>query len=116
MQKINAFPFVTELFHAPNTSGGRKRAFVPKQMKYGKDKDAKRRKIDTNDSKSSQKGGKKFNKTDDKKQKHDFKGKGGEKKFGGKNSQPTADKSNTKKKLKPKKAKGKKKTNRNRNK
>ncbi|XP_055325773.1 protein Peter pan-like [Sitodiplosis mosellana] len=105
-----------ELFHAPNTTGGRKRAFVPKQMKYGKDKDAKRRKVDADDSKSSHKGPKKFNKTDDKKQKQDFKGKGGEKKFGGKNNQPAADKSNTKKKPKPKKAKGKKKTNRNRNK
>lgn len=117
MINANASQFVTELFHAPNTTGGRKRAFVPKHMKHGKEKDAKRRKLDADDGKSTHKGPKKFNKTDDKKQKQtDFKAKGGEKKFGEKNNKPNADKSNTKKKPKPKKGKGKKKTNRNRNK
>lgn len=82
-------------------------------MKQGKGKDAKRRKLDGDGGEHTHKGPKKFNKSDDKKQKPDYKSKGGDKKFSGKTN-PPADKSTIKKKLKPKKTKGKK--NRNRNK
>lgn len=109
--------FISELFHTSTATGGRKRAFVPKHMKHGRDRDAKRRKIEKSD--DTRQGAKKFNKSDDKPAKKDFKTKS-EKKFGGK-ANANVDKSNdsnaSKKKLKkPKKTKGKKKSHRNKNK
>lgn len=111
------YSFVTELFQTETVAGGRKRAFVPKHMKHGKDKDAKRRKIDKSD--GSHHGAKKFNKSDDKDHKQ-FNKQKGEKKFSGNtNVDKSSSSSATSKKLKktkPKKGKGKKKTNRNKNK
>lgn len=111
---MQIYSFVTELFQTETVTGGRKRAFVPKHMKLGKDKDAKRRKIDK--SNGNHHDAKKFNKSDDKNPK--FNKQKGEKKFSGKTNVDKSSGSNPAskklKKTKPKKAKGKK--NRNRNK
>lgn len=103
------------------TGGGRKRAYVPKQMKYAQNKsaDAKRRKIDDKSNKKSSNGGD---------QKRDFKTKfagkaknpenGGDRKFNkikGKSDDGGAAAKKTKK-IKSKKSKGKKKAHRNKNK
>lgn len=108
-----------EMFFTPNASTGRKRPFIPKPSKHGNDKDAKRRKVETSD--DNQQGSKKFNKSNDKHVKKEFKPKG-EQKFAGK-AKAKLDKSNdtntskkNAKKLKPKKTKGKKKSHRNKNK
>lgn len=105
----------TELFHTSTTAVARKRPFVPKPMKP-KDKDAKRRKVEKSD--DGHQGPKKFNQSNDKHPKKEFKSTD-DKKFSGK-SKSNSDKSNdtTKKlkKTKSKKSKGKKKSHRNKNK
>lgn len=108
-----------ELFQTSNTTGGRKRAYVPKQMK--KVNDAKRRKIDTN-GKADKKGQSRDpSKSRDFKSKSgkDFskKNKDGQKEFGGKGQGHADSASKKAKKIKPKKkTKGKKKSHRNKNK
>lgn len=102
------------MFHAPNATGGRKRAFVPKHMKkHGNEKDAKRRKLDD----GTRQDRKKFNKSGDKDQQKNVESKG-DKKFGGKFNKNADQSQNTKKvkKTKVKKSKGKKKSHRNKNK
>lgn len=104
-----------------STGGGRKRAFVPKQMKYAQNKsnDAKRRKLDDKSGKKS---------SDDGDQKRDFKSKlagkakkpdSGDRKFKNKGKSDdgaAAAAAKKTKKIKSKKSKGKKKSHRNKNK
>lgn len=101
-----------------STEGGRKRAYVPKQMKYAQNKanDAKRRKIDDKSQKKSAKG-------DDQKRenKPKFAGKGkkqenGDRKFKSKGKSDDGATAKKTKKIKSKKSKGKKKSHRNKNK
>lgn len=93
-------------------------------MKHGKEKDAKRRKLEKKD--ASESGSNTFNKSDDKQRKKGFKSKDDTKFGAGKKPKANVDKSNDSKntinknklkKSKPtKKSKGKKKSHRNKNK
>lgn len=101
-----------------STGGGRKRAFVPKQMKYAQNKsnDAKRRKTDDKpNKKSANDGGEKRD------VKSKFAGKAkkpenGDRKFKNKGKPDDGGAAKKTKKIKLKKPKGKKKSHRNKNK
>lgn len=109
---ISHFNCSTDLFHKASASTGRKRPFVPKHMKRGNEKDAKRRKIDN----GTEKGAKQFNKSEVKNPKKDFKQKGAKKPDSEVNKNANKLSAKKVKKTKSKKPKSKKKTQRNKNK
>lgn len=110
--------YFTELFQMSTGGTGRKRAYVPKQMKYAQNKsnDAKRRKVEDKSNKKS---------SDDGDQKREFKSKftgkakkqeNSDRKFKNKRKSDDDGAAKRAKKIKLKKSKGKKKSHRNKNK